>query len=98
MEEPGAYDVKLVEPPYQLFVDEIDAAQDGYNWLNTLAKERKADSVTPFDFEKVDGGVAVAWKDGFVIAYFMILRNWNNYSILVKTDLGDNLGLKDEKI
>jgi len=91
MEEAGVYDVtdRTTEKGFQLFVDEVEAAEDGYGWLNALAKERKADNVTPIQFEGSDGGVAVAWKDGLIIAYFLLLRNWNNYTILVKNDLGE---------
>ena len=78
----------------KLFVDELEAAEVGYAELNKLGRERNADSMTPFNFENSDGGAAVLWKDGLIIAYFLILRNDNNYSILIQNELGED----DERV
>jgi len=71
----------------RLFVDELEAAEVGYAELIRIGKEKNADHYTPFEFEGANGGAAVLWKDGLIIAYFLILRNENNYSILIQNEI-----------
>ena len=80
----------------KLFVDELEAAAIGYEELTRLAHEHDADSITPFQFEGTNGGAAVLWKDGEVIAYFLILRNENNYSILIQNEIEGYDNEKDD--
>lgn len=68
------------------FVDEIEACQLGERWLIALGKQKGATHTDLLQGNQL-GGVRSVWKDRTLLAYFIVLRDQLNWSVLVCHDL-----------
>lgn len=75
----------------QLHVDEIDAAIVGDKWLTGVARAHGATRIDILTGDK-NGGIRTAWKGNQLLAYFVVVRDDANWSVLVCHDLISNAG------
>jgi hypothetical protein len=76
-------------------MDELDAASAGETWLVELGLRRSADSTDLHRCER-NGGIRSAWKGNRMLAYFIVVRDQLNWSILACHDLSEDLEPKTE--
>ena len=76
---------------YQKHIDELPASSYGWAWLGEVGRGHGADNVERIEFQKL-GGIVVAWKDGVLACYFVILRDLYNYTAIHGLDV---LGIED---
>lgn len=79
----------------QRHMDEIDAASAGETWLVELGLRRGADATDLHRCER-NGGIRSAWKGNRMLAYFIVVRDQLNWSILACHDLSEDLEPKAE--
>ena len=74
----------------QRHMDEIDASSAGETWLVELGLRRGADSTDLHRCER-NGGIRSAWKGNRMLAYFIVVRDQLNWTILACHDLSEDL-------
>jgi hypothetical protein len=79
----------------QRHMDEIDASNAGETWLVELGLRRGADSTDLHRCER-NGGIRSAWKGNSMLAYFVVVRDQLNWTILACHDLSEDLEPKTE--
>lgn len=79
----------------QRHMDELDAANAGETWLVELGLRRGADSTDLHRCER-NGGIRSAWKGNRMLAYFVVVRDQLNWTILACHDLSEDLEPKTE--
>ncbi|WP_274644371.1 hypothetical protein [Pseudomonas serbica] len=79
----------------QRHMDEIDAASAGETWLVELAQRRGGDYADLHKCER-DGGIRSVWKGRRLLAYYVVLRDQVNWTILACHDLSEDLEPKTE--
>lgn len=79
----------------QRHMDEIDASSAGETWLVELGLRRGADSTDLHRCER-NGGIRSAWKGNRMLAYFIVVRDQLNWTILACHDLSEDLEPKNE--
>lgn len=75
----------------QLHMDEIDAAIAGDKWLMDVARAHGATKIDNLTGDK-NGCIRTAWKGNQLLAYFVVVRDDANWSVLVCHDLTSNAG------
>ena len=68
------------------FVDEIDAMREGRVWLREIGGKYDADRMET-TLGEGSGGICAVWKDNRILAYFIVVRDLFNRSVLVTHDL-----------
>ena len=68
------------------FIDELEATNAGMDWLRKAAGLLGAERIDPLSGEG-SGGVCSAWKGNELLAYFVVVRDMLNWSIVVTHDL-----------
>lgn len=69
------------------FLDEIDASKEGMNWLLEIGRVRGCQRVEAVVGESANGLVKSAWRDNTLVAYFIVVRDLQNWSVLVCHDV-----------
>jgi hypothetical protein len=72
----------------QRFIDELDATNAGMAWLRKTAGPLGAERIDTFSREG-SGGVCSAWKGNELLAYFVVVRDLLNWSIVVTHELSE---------
>lgn len=69
------------------FLDEIDASKEGMNWLLEIGRVRGCQRVEAVVGENANGLVKSAWRDNTLVAYYIVVRDLQNWSVLVCHDV-----------
>lgn len=72
-------------------MDELPASEYCWAWLGEVGRGHGADNVERVEFQKL-GGIVVAWKDGILACYFVVVRDLYNYTAIHGVDV---LGIED---
>jgi hypothetical protein len=78
------------------FIDELDATNAGMTWLRKTAGPLGAERIDTLSGEG-SGGVCSAWKGNELLAYFVVVRDLLNWSIVVTHDLSEERRATEER-
>ncbi len=73
------------------YMDEVDAARDGGEWLEAIALKHKGETpyieIETHQFEQSNGGATTLWVNRRPRATFVILRDEANFSVVIKAEM-----------
>lgn len=70
------------------FIDEIDAMREGRAWLRAVGEKYGAERMET-TLGEGSGGICAVWKGNQMLAYFIVVRDLFNRSMLVTHDLAN---------
>lgn len=72
------------------YMDQGDAFKVGWDWLSDIAQNHGATRIDPLNHCQQDGCAYSAWVERRVLAYFLVVRDPYNWTVLLRQSFVDD--------